>query len=623
MNTDPAPGRHNSTHRSIPIMPDASSASSSSSAPAKRACDACHRRKVKCISSSAADNAKPCKNCAAAGLSCTYNSVPQKKGPKGSRARVIGEIREIQRQQSRGSRSPFGPETIQVASPYARTPDLLTPQLINSCVDYFFLHIYPSQPILHRQKLAETIAQIDTSIEAYCMVSSLCALMLIQPNMVLPIAAGAVPGAEVSTLSTGHMLLHETLRVRRGHDYIEDPSVLSVMTSFFLFASYFCIDKNNTAWFHLREATTLAYDIHMHEEDSYAGLDPVEASRRRRLYWLLFVTERAYALQRHRPLTLYSTIQLPSTEEDPSETVELSGFLNLVHLFRPFDDTFVGFWNKTRVGCKTDWLTQLQNQLSSALPVYIQSTETQAVDLKVSQTWLRTMIWQLSISQGYLSSQADDKSMTFNFPIELSRDLVTAASGFSQMSMEVHGIGLIEKLFDVACTLTDVMGCVPEQQLLPSFEFGPRDYLHQFVSLISNLRGGRQRFLPLLVSKIHDTLPSSMSNIGYAISPNPSRESSGYMAAGHPAQVEEIYSRRTNDGHGSNETSHVASPYDSPPRSTDLPLVPTSVGPSPYPFESFSVAPTSVSGAGYPPVAGSSLMPTSYPAPAPIVASYQ
>lgn len=152
--------------------------------------------------------------------------------------------------------------------------------------------MYPSQPILHRQRLAEVVAQMDTNVEAYCLVSSLCAYMLIQPHMVIPFPNNAAPNSEASTLPTGQILLQETLRVRKAHDYIENPSVLSVTTSFFLFGSYFCLDKNNTAWFHLREATTLAYDIHMHEEDSYAGLDAVESSRRRRLYWLLFITER-------------------------------------------------------------------------------------------------------------------------------------------------------------------------------------------------------------------------------------------------------------------------------------------------------------------------------------------
>jgi hypothetical protein len=58
----------------------------------------------------------------------------------------------------------------------------------------------------------------------------------------------------------------------------------------------------------------------------------------------------------------------------------------------------------------------------------------------------------------------------------------------------------------VACTLIDVMACVP---LSPaSYDMGPRDYLNRFVSLITSLRGGQARFLPLLQNKIAEVLPS-------------------------------------------------------------------------------------------------------------------
>ncbi|KAG9982469.1 hypothetical protein KCU72_g22359, partial [Aureobasidium melanogenum] len=266
----------------------------------------------------------------------------------------------------------------------------------------------------------------------------------------------------------------------------------------------------------------------MQDENHYSQGDLIETSRRRRLYWLLFVTERAYAIQRHRPLTLHATINLPTLNDDPAETVELSGFIHLVTLYKPFDDTFVGLWNKARVGCSTEWLARLQNQLSEALPAYLHSTESQAVDLRTSQQWLRTMVWQLSISHGYLSSAAADNTMSFKYPIEISRDLIAATSGFSQAAMEVHGIGLVEKLFDVACTLTDVMSCVPFEQ--HTFEYGPRDYLNQFLSLISTLRGGQQRYLPLLLSKINDTLPQ-MPTPGFSMVSMP----------GGRGRIDEIY----------------------------------------------------------------------------------
>ena len=407
----------------------------------KRACDACHRRKVKCLDG----GARPCKNCTAAGLTCTYNAIPQKKGPKGSRAKVISELRETQRQtQLAGQRQAFDLDDDSVSPACFRRPGLLSMEMITACVEYFFTKLYPTQPILHRQKVGETIGLMDTSIEAYCLVVSLCAYMMIQPNMVLP--SGAFDGLEIppqSNVQVGHILTQELLRVRRSYDFIESPSAWTIITSFFLFGINFCLDKHNTAWFHLREATTLSQIMGLHDEASYNMPDFIESSRLRRLFWLLFVTERAYALQQHRPLTLHATINLPTLDEDPAETMEVNGFLHLVNLYRPFDDTFVGLWNKAKNGCTSQWLAQLQQQLSDALPAYLQCTESQAVDLRCSQQWLRTMVWQLSISHGFLSSAAEENAMSFKYPIEISRDLVASAGHFSQAAMEVHGIGLV------------------------------------------------------------------------------------------------------------------------------------------------------------------------------------
>jgi hypothetical protein len=69
----------------------------------------------------------------------------------------------------------------------------------------------------------------------------------------------------------------------------------------------------------------------------------------------------------------------------------------------------------------------------------------------------------------------------------------------------------VEKLFDIACTLTDVMACVPLEPT--AFEVGPREYLHQFLTLISTLRGGDSRFLPLLLAKVNEVLPSMAAPI--------------------------------------------------------------------------------------------------------------
>jgi hypothetical protein len=64
----------------------------------------------------------------------------------------------------------------------------------------------------------------------------------------------------------------------------------------------------------------------------------------------------------------------------------------------------------------------------------------------------------------------------------------------------------MEKLFDIACCLTDVVACIPFSP--NTFALGPRDYISQFLSLFSALRGGHTRYFQLLVAKVSDMLPN-------------------------------------------------------------------------------------------------------------------
>jgi hypothetical protein len=50
------------------------------------------------------------------------------------------------------------------------------------------------------------------------------------------------------------------------------------------------------------------------------------------------------------------------------------------------------------------------------------------------------------------------------------------------------------------------MSCVP---VSPStFDNGPREYLHRLVQLISSLRGGQSRYLPMLQTKMSEVMPN-------------------------------------------------------------------------------------------------------------------
>lgn len=247
-------------------------------------------------------------------MTCTYNAIPQKKGPKGTRAKVLSELRETQRQSQLVPGSYHGPGASRSISPasYPKTPGLVTSEILDACVDFYFANLYPTQPILHHARVQQTIMAMDHSVEAYCKIVSLCAYVLFQPSLVLP--PNARPTGEfghISNDSLAHIFLEETIRVRKNYEFIENPTMLSVYTAFYIFSCYFCLDRQNAAWVYLREASTLAHIMGMHEEDSYKGEDIVESSRKRRLFWLLFITERLADTQHlfQRPKRLTRSIE--------------------------------------------------------------------------------------------------------------------------------------------------------------------------------------------------------------------------------------------------------------------------------------------------------------------------
>ncbi|KAI2775765.1 fungal-specific transcription factor domain-containing protein [Daldinia loculata] len=466
----------------------------------KRACDACHRRKVKC------DGINPCRNCASAQLTCTYNAIPQKKGPKGSRAKVISELRETQRQTSLSAKVQSrlnGINSPPCSPTLSPTPGLLASEMAKECIEFFFANMYPIMPILHRQRLEQQSMYLDSGLDTYCLVTSLCAWMMFQPGMNVPGADPLLEHLPGANIASGMVLIEETIRVRKGYEYQESPTLNSLCTSYFLFCSHYALDMHDKAWYYLREATTLAHIIGMNKEETYLQYDNIEASRRRRLYWLLFVTERAYALQRGRPLTLQASINLPTMTDDPTDPLapQLNGYILLVNLFRPFDDMFITFWNKTRSESSPSYLSALQKQFSDMIPPYM---NVQDSDLRANQQWLKTITWHLSMQNG-CSPQGSQDQMQLQYPIDMTRDLMSMTSQFQTQSTELLGMPLVAKLLEISSALIDVLSILPSSG--DPFSMGPREQLNSLLQLLSVLRNGDHHFLPLLLNKVHDVLP--------------------------------------------------------------------------------------------------------------------
>jgi hypothetical protein len=323
------------------------------------------------------------------------------------------------------------------------TPGLLTSELVKECAQFYFDNLYSQAPILDRRQVEQQVLYMEQNRDAYCLMTALCAFIMLQPGMAMPAGdpynLDMVPGANIVS---SQLLLEECLRVRKGYEYLDSVTLNSLATNFFLFGCFYAQEMHDKAWYYLREATTMIHMADMHKEEHYMHLDAAEASRRRRLFWLFFSIERAYAIQRQRPITLQATVNLPTLGDDSTDPQAhmLNGFILLVNMFRPFDDAFTAAWNKTRGHFSSQYVNGLQKQLNDVVQSYA-CQDSNFHDLHTNQQWLKNTVWQLT--SGVVNGNSDD-SMSFQYPMHMSRELmVNMAAQFPVQVVDLLGTGLV------------------------------------------------------------------------------------------------------------------------------------------------------------------------------------
>jgi hypothetical protein len=189
----------------------------------------------------------------------------------------------------------------------------------------------------------------------------------------------------------------------------------------------------------------MAENLNMDDERSYEQLDPVEAQWRRRLYWLLFITERAYAVQRRKHARLHTSIGMPAVFESDNPKL-LNGFVKLADLFSAVDEAFVQAWRGSRRTslCNETWLARTQKRLDATTKAVIPIglTETQHLDIAITREWLHVLAWQMGVSNGLIWTEGEG-SMRLDYPVELAKNVVEITSGATPLAIDSHGIGMV------------------------------------------------------------------------------------------------------------------------------------------------------------------------------------
>ncbi|KAJ5300169.1 amylase cluster transcriptional regulator AmyR [Penicillium antarcticum] len=345
----------------------------------KQACDNCRRRKIKC------SRDLPCDKCQRLLLSCSYSDVLRRKGPKFRTSYTLALIHPVPargdtatpyqvcsaadkfadqsgfrissptssplqstmhplRQIISPSRSQLPPSEqgsspdstdINTVDSSAYGPIIppriarLSSHILLVHVNVYLKYLFPIMPVVRGDQLRHDCHQSELLLpQRYAFLAALCAATHIQ----LKLDGTTALFGGWNALVSAEKLLEEAVRARRECDVVEDISIENLLTSFFLFASYCNLDKQTHAWFYLCQATSMVFTLGLHRETTYADLPVEEAEERRRVFWLLFITERGYAFQQSKPVMLRSSIHKPQVlcSEDP---ILADGFINLINIY--------------------------------------------------------------------------------------------------------------------------------------------------------------------------------------------------------------------------------------------------------------------------------------------------
>lgn len=258
---------------------------------------------------------------------------------------------------------------------------------------------------------------------------------------------------------------------------------------------------------YLRQALTLAQILRLDRESSYAGLPESEQQMRRRILWLLFVTERGVAMLHKLPVILKTNVAFPLPGPHDRSDI-LPAFLKLINLFWVFDqsgifeilqnsDSDLSDMNATARGC----LDLLQNRLMDNAADYEPSNDVQKADIFVTRQWMRAVLWRAAMRFG--ATLAVD-------PVRIGEEFLAFMTQLPQTAIEAHGPTIEAKTYDIATAVIDAMA----GHVAMSPASRPGEVLHGLQRILSSSRGGNRALLASLclkMSSLQPVIPPSLS----------------------------------------------------------------------------------------------------------------
>ena len=484
-----------------------------------RSCDACKIRKVRCTEGSL------CERCTAIGIECTFNKTQSTRGPRSLRAKTIQQIREAQQQTPSSGPPPSLPPPPAPASqlplpdpqtsatldrhddiPSLRQDITVEALVLRLCI--YRLRLFPVWPIIAVEEVIAALQRDTHDVETQALAVAVGAATMAQLKLDRSTDTG------ISDNITAEALETECRKLRGSLDK-GAANLNSLRTAFFLHIYHENQQPGGTrSLLYLREAITLAQLMGLHRRSSYLTLDYAQDRLRRRVFWLLFVTERGVAMLHKLPLVLQSTQKLPplnATSSDEDANI-LPAFKKLVNLFWAFDqsgafdilqdaaDNF-GHLPASASGLSHEMLNVLQHRLQDArIEMGSSGNDVQKADIVVTLQWMKVLLWRATLTSW--GGRIDSSLALVAGPIQIAQEFLDFISQLPSAALEAHGPTIEFKVFEIASAVADCLASHLNFPIASPADSRPAHILKRLQNILETSRGGNGSLLSLLSARI-------------------------------------------------------------------------------------------------------------------------
>ncbi|OBA22269.1 hypothetical protein METBIDRAFT_31195 [Metschnikowia bicuspidata var. bicuspidata NRRL YB-4993] len=253
----------------------------------------------------------------------------------------------------------------------------------------------------------------------------------------------------------------EAKRVRNLFDYTEEIGIEDLLSSFFLFAHYINVKgRLSQGKLYLREAISIAQVLELHDKNHYVGMSRADIHLRRKIYYILLVTERSVCFEEGLPVILDPTIEFPELFDDEYPDL-LVGFTELLKVFSAPRKEFFFEMNQNKqreegsLWEKRQWILEVQERLDLSRQLPRNVTNPQKLNIILSRAWIRAIACHITWKCGMIRPlETSHDCFGFDFPLVNAQEFLAESAHLPKMAFETNGRGSCVKLLEMANSLS-------------------------------------------------------------------------------------------------------------------------------------------------------------------------